>query len=104
MTDRIVKASIDRFEGHDSINNNDKRYAVIYADNYPNKKYDVPIELLDKNNIMKQAGIRVVLYLDENDETIRLEYDKDNTEKSKKRIKTKLKRLLSGRHLKASRT
>jgi Protein of unknown function (DUF3006) len=103
MADKIVKASIDRFEDV-SINNNYKKYAIIYSDNYPNKKYDVPIELLEKNNIIKQAGIRVILYLDENNEIIRLEYDKENTEKSKKRIKTKLKRLLSGRHLKANRT
>ena len=99
MADKIVKASIDRFEGG-SINNNDKRYAIIYSDNYPNKKYDLPIELLEKNKIIKQTGIRVILYLDENDEILRLEYDKENTEKSKKRIKTKLKRLLTGRHLK----
>ena len=103
MADKIVKASIDRFEDV-SINNNYKKYAIIYSDNYPNKKYDVPIELLEKNNIIKQAGIRVILYFDENDEIIRLEYDKENTEKSKKRIKTKLKRLLSSRHLKANRT
>lgn len=99
MIDKIVKASIDRFEGG-SINNNNNRYAIIYSDNYPNKKYDVPIELLDKNNIIKQEGVRVIIHLDENDEIIRLEYDKENTEKSKKRIKTKLKRLLTGRHLK----
>ena len=70
---------------------------------YPNKKYDVPIELLDKNKIIKKSGIRVILYLDENGEIIRLEYDKENTEKSKRRIKTKLKRLLTGRHLKVNR-
>jgi hypothetical protein len=31
-------------------------------------RHDVPIELFDKNNIIKQEGIRVILYLDENDE------------------------------------
>lgn len=103
MADKIVKASIDRFEAG-SINNNYKKYAIIYSDNYPNKKYDVPIELFEKNNIIEQAGIRIILYLNENNEIIRLEYDKENTEKSKKRIKTKLKRLLSGRHLKTKRT
>ena len=97
MTEKIVKGSIDRFEG--GSNNNNSKYAVIYSDNYPNKKYDIPIQLLDKNNIIKKEGIRVIIHLDENDKISRLEYDKESTEKSKKRIRTKLKRLLSGKHL-----
>src|ERR687895_2021514 len=98
MTEKTIKGSLDRFEG--GSNNNNSKYAIIYSDKDPDKKYDVPVELLDKNNIIKQEGIRVIIHLDENDEIIRLEYDKENTEKSKKRIKTKLKRLLTGRHLK----
>lgn len=96
-TDKIVKGSIDRFEG--GSNNNNNKYAVIYSDNYPNKKYDIPIQLLDKNIIIKKEGIRVIIYLDKNDKVSNLEYDKESTEKSKRRIRTKLKRLLAGKHL-----
>lgn len=97
MIKKIVKGSLDRFEG--GSNNNDSKYAVIYSDKDLGKKYDVPIELLDKNNIIKKEGIRVIIHLDENDKIVNLEYDKDGTKKSKKRIRTKLKRLLSGKHL-----
>lgn len=97
MIEKTVKGSLDRFEG--GSNNNNTKYAIIYSDNDPDKKYDVPIELLDKNNIIKKEGIRLILHLDENDKIVNLEYDKESTEKSKKRIRTKLKRLLSGKHL-----
>jgi hypothetical protein len=99
MTEKTVKGSLDRFEDDSNNNNNDSKYAIIYSDKDPDKKYDVPIELLDKNNIIKKEGIRLILYLDENDKIVNLEYDKESTEKSKKRIRTKLKRLLSGKHL-----
>ena len=99
MTEKTVKGSLDRFEGDSNNNNNDNKYAIIYSDKDPDKKYDVPIELLDKNNIIKKEGIRLILHLDENDKIVNLEYDKESTEKSKKRIRTKLKRLLSGKHL-----
>ena len=97
MIEKTVKGSLDRFEG--GSNNNDSKYAVIYSDKDIGKKYDVPIELLDKNNIIKKEGIRVIIHLDENDKIVNLEYDKEDTKKSKKRIRTKLKRLLSGKHL-----
>lgn len=99
MTEKTVKGSLDRFEGDSNNNNNDSKYAIIYSDKDPDKKYDVPIELLDKNNIIKKEGIRLILHLDENDKIVNLEYDKESTEKSKKRIRTKLKRLVSGKHL-----
>lgn len=99
MTEKTVKGSLDRFEDDSNNNNNDSKYAIIYSDKDPDKKYDVPIELLDKNNIIKKEGIRLILHLDENDKIVNLEYDKESTEKSKKRIRTKLKRLVSGKHL-----
>ena len=99
MTEKTVKGSLDRFEGDSNNNNNYNKYAIIYSDKDPDKKYDVPIELLDKNNIIKKEGIRLILHLDENDKIVNLEYDKERTEKSKKRIRTKLKRLVSGKHL-----
>jgi hypothetical protein len=55
--------------------------------------------VIGQNNIIKQEGIRVIIHLEENDKISSLEYDKQSTEKNKKRIKTKLKRLLSGKHL-----
>jgi hypothetical protein len=48
MTEKTVKGSLDRFEG--GSNNNNSKYAIIYSDKDPDKKYNVPIELLDKNN------------------------------------------------------
>ena len=49
------------------------------------------------SSIKRKDG--VIIHLDENDKIESLNYDKESTEKSKKRIKTKLKRLLSGKHL-----
>ena len=95
MINKIVKGSLDRFEAI----SNDSKYAIIYSDNDPSEKYDVPIELLSKNHIIKKEGIRVKIYLDENDKIVGLEYDKENTQKSKKRIQNKLNKLLSGKHL-----
>ncbi len=89
MTEKTVKGSLNRFEGgsnnnnskYAGSNNNNSKYAIIYSDKDPDKKYNVPIELLDKNNIIKKEGIRVIIHLDENDKIESLEYDREYRKK-----------------------
>ena len=78
----VVKASLDRFEGD---------YAVIYSDG--GAKYDVPKTMTDA-----KAGSRVLLYI-ESDQVIRIEVDKQATDKALDRVREKYRRLKRGDHL-----
>ena len=87
----IIKASLDRFEGD---------FAVIYSDK-DNKKFVVPRTLLDSSSdsgIHQKEGTRVLLYI-EDTEIIKVDINKESTKQARKRIRNKLKRLLSREQL-----
>jgi Protein of unknown function (DUF3006) len=87
----IIKASLDRFEGD---------FAVIYSDK-DNKKFVVPRTLIDSSSdsgIQQKEGTRVLLYI-EDTEIIKVDINKEFTKQARRRIRNKLKRLLSREHL-----
>jgi Protein of unknown function (DUF3006) len=87
----IIKASLDRFEGD---------FAVIYSDK-DNKKFVVPRTLINSSSdsgIQQKEGTRVLLYI-EDTEIIKVDINKEFTKQARRRIRNKLKRLLSREHL-----
>jgi hypothetical protein len=71
------------------------KFAVIYSDE-DQRMFTVSKKLLPSN---LKEGSKVILTL-ENNTVKEIEFDKNETDRAQKRIRTKLDRLVKGNHLK----
>ncbi len=70
-------------------------YAIIYSDE-DQRMFTISKKLLPLN---LKEGSKVILTL-ENNTVKKIEFDKNETDRARKRIRTKLDRLVKGNHLK----
>lgn len=84
---KTLTGTFDRFEDHE--------FAIVYSDE-DQRRFTVSSKLLPSD---LKEGSKVILTL-ENNIVKKIEFDKNETGRARKRIRTKLNRLIKGNHLK----